>query len=457
MMRDAIARGGRVLLALWVLTPAVPAWAGEEPPCPPESLSLEQAVSFGLLNNPAVRAAGERTSAADQQVAQSRADFFPRLDAGYVWKHFADQPYVSFETSQAAGGRSQFPTNYSTTNRWEVEVEQPLFTGFALTSKLNAAEFGKEVAEEREKETRLDLAHEIRHAFLQTLLARKLLEAARDNVESLKLHRRNAVAYYDEGLTPRNDVLKAEVALAEAEQRERRAAEQLTVGRARLNRLLDLELQAEIQLVEPNIVPRPLPSFSELYAVAERSRPELQALEAAARRTDEESRAARSDYLPHLSAFGQYYREGNDLLADENKFTNDHNAIAGIRMEWNLFRGGRTEATVGEYEHRRHSLLHELRDARLQTRFQVKRACEAILSSEANIHTSKLALEQAVESERITTLQYAEQLVIFLEVLDAQLSVLDSRVNYYRALYGYAMARADLERSLGAPIPGADR
>jgi outer membrane protein TolC len=67
----------------------------------------------------------------------------------------------------------------------------------------------------------------------------------------------------------------------------------------------------------------------------------------------------------------------------------------------------------------------------------------------ANIETAKTALAQAEENERMVTLQYKEQLVIFLEVLNAQVFLLQSRVDYYEALYGYQLAMSDLERSVG--------
>jgi len=52
----------------------------------------------------------------------------------------------------------------------------------------------------------------------------------------------------------------------------------------------------------------------------------------------------------------------------------------------------------------------------------------------------------------MTTIQYREQLVIFLEVLNAQVLLSQSRVDYYDALYGFKLAWADLERAVGGPF-----
>ena len=61
-------------------------------------------------------------------------------------------------------------------------------------------------------------------------------------------------------------------------------------------------------------------------------------------------------------------------------------------------------------------------------------------------------MRQAEENDRMTTIQYREQLVIFLEVLNAQLLRAQSQVNYYEALYGFKLAWSDLERAIGGPV-----
>ena len=70
-----------------------------------------------------------------------------------------------------------------------------------------------------------------------------------------------------------------------------------------------------------------------------------------------------------------------------------------------------------------------------------------------NLITAEAARKQAEENERMTTIQYREQLVIFLEVLNAQVLLSQSRVDYYDALYGFKLAWADLERAVGGPFP----
>jgi outer membrane protein TolC len=244
----------------------------------------------------------------------------------------------------------------------------------------------------------------------------------------------------------------ADVALAEARQREREVFKQVRLIRSQLNRLLDLDIESQLKLQEPNLKLRSPARIEDLYGLAIDRRPENLALKTAMKQTEEAMVLARSRYFPRISAFAQYYREGEDLAASRNDFVNDHNGAVGVRVDWNWFEGGKTYSTLTELRHRLQAIEQRRRDLNDQVRIQVKDAFEALHVAEANLHTAETALKQAKESERITNSQYREQLVIFLEVLTAQLSVLQSRVNYFQALYGYQMAWADLERAAGGPI-----
>lgn len=425
------------------------AWGGEAAApsgLPLQPLILKDAIAYGLAHNRSYLAVKQEVDAVKQQVRQSQADFYPKVDAGYSFKSWKDAPYAIFDDLK-------FQVSPQTFNRWELQLTQPLFTGFALSSQLNIARMNLQIAEYRLDETRLNTVRDIEHAFWNVLLGQKLLQVARDNVSSLEVQRRNAQANFDQGLVAQNDVLKAEVALAQARQRERTAEKQLIILRSRLNQILDVNLQTSLTLLEEDIPMRDPPPLEQLYAFAEEKRPEYLSLETSIRQAGEGVIAARSRYYPRLSGFAQYYREGEDFLANNNPFANNDNAAVGVRIDWNWFEGGKTDAAVKEYKYRQRALEEKRGDLEQQIHLQVEDAYEQLAVARENLKTAEAALKQAEENERMTTIQYREQLVIFLEVLNAQVFLSQSRVNYYDALYGFKLAWADLERAIGGPVP----
>ena len=268
----------------------------------------------------------------------------------------------------------------------------------------------------------------------------------------LRLQRKNAEANFQQGVAARNDVLKADVALAEAVQRERSTVKQLTILHSNLNQLLDIDLQEKVDLSGIEERTYPVPDLHELYSVAEDKRPEYLAIKASIQQARYSQTAARSRYYPHVSAFAQYYREGEDFAATDNPYQNNENAAVGVRVDWNFFEGGKTRASELEWEYRLRGIEQRRDDLLQKIQLQVENALEQLKLAKANIDTNRVAVQQAEENDRITTIQYKEQVAIFLEVLNAQVFLAQTRADFYQALYGYEIAKAELERAIGGPM-----
>ncbi|MGA3112837.1 MAG: TolC family protein [Syntrophobacteraceae bacterium] len=434
-----------ILLGLFIASTA----RGEAPRNDlPQPLTAEAAVQYALSHNRAYRAAFEDVSVAGEKVLEATADFFPKIDGSYSYTHLADQPFVSSPGTPF----QHLPFSIQTINRWQVDLVQPLFTGFGLTSQYKASKLGLKISKYQLEEARLNLVRDVQIAYLQTLLAVKLVEVARDNVASLEVQKKNAEANYQQGVAAQNDVLKADVALSEAVQRERDTVKQLIVLRSNLNQLMDLDLQEKVDLAGIEEKTSPAPDLHQLYSAAEEKRPEYLAVKASIQQAEYSKTAARSRYYPHVSAFAQYYREGENFQADRNPYANDENAAVGVRVDWNFFEGGKTRASELEWEYRIRGFEQRRDDLLQKIRLQVENAFEQLKVAKANIETTRVAVQQAVENDRITTLQYKEQVVIFLEVLNAQVFLAQSHADLYQSIYGYAIAKAELERAIGGPI-----
>lgn len=415
-------------------------------------LTLEQAVAFGLKHNPVLRAAEEELKAAMQGIESARADFLPRFDVFYRNTQWEDEPIAKIHG--IPGGASQFQTSDRSLNHWQAEVRQPLFEGFGLKALYEMAKEERNIADSRRLEARLNLVRAIQQTFIRTLLAEKVLGVAREDVMQLGAHLKDAEAFHRQGLTPLNDVLRAEVALADAKQRERDAAQDVSTLRLGLNRLLGIEGRTDSSLAEWDKMPESEqdpgdPSRLErLLSLAEHTRPEIFSLAASIREAEQGERFARSAAYPHLFLFGTYYREGDDFWGTENDFTNDHNAAVGVRMDWNWFEGGKTKALLRQWRHKRDAVIDRQEDLLKQVRIEVKNAYEELHVAGNNLATSRVAIKQAEESLRITNIQYREQVVISLPLY------VQTLLGYTAVWAGFVLGPGGIASLLVMPFAG---
>jgi outer membrane protein len=415
---------------------------------PSQPLTLDGAVSYGLEHNSGLQATEQEIQAAEQGIRKAQADFFPKVEAGHSSTFMEDAPYMRIQGNV-------FQTSDPDLHRWEAQITQPLFTGFANTAQYRNAKLQRQLASHHREETRLDLVRNIQRTFLQTLLAEKLLQVQRDTIRQIQNHRQNAEAYYRQGLTPQNDVLKADVALADARQKELNAAKLVRVLRLQLNQLLGLSLPTQLELAEWTEAPDRYQTelaLEDLFTRAEKQRPELLSLDIAILQTEEGKRLAMSRFYPQAALFGTYYQEGKDFWGTENDYSNPHNGAVGVKVNWNVFEGGKSYASIREWRHKRRAIEERRQDVLRQIYVQLQDAHEQLQVSQANLETARVAVEQAKENQRMTLAQYQQQVVVFSEVLDAQVYLTQAQANYFQSLYGCQLAWADLERAVGGGL-----
>ncbi len=413
-------------------------------------MSKEAAVEYALAHNRAYRAAFEDVSVAGEKVNQARADFFPKLDGSYAFTQLADQPFISTARSRRF---QRIPFSIQTINRWEVDLVQPLFTGFGLESQYKASKVGLKISQIPARGSPPQ-PHTRRSDRLPPDAPRgkDSLKSRMTTWQAWKCRKRTPRPITSRESPPRTTCSRPMWPWLKRSSDERNVVKQLVVLRSNLNQLLDIDLQEKVELAGIEERTYQVPDLHQLYSAAEEKRPEYLAVKASIQQAEYSKTAARSRYYPRVSAFAQYYREGEDFAANNNPFANNENAAVGVRVDWNLFEGGKTRASELEWEYRLRGIEQRRDDLLQKIRLQVENAFEQLKVAKANIDTARVAVKQAEENDRITTLQYKEQVAIFLEVLNAQVFLAQTRADFYQAFYGYEIAKAELERAIGDPV-----
>jgi outer membrane protein len=273
------------------------------------------------------------------------------------------------------------------------------------------------------------------------------LEAAKANTASLTAHARDVEDMQRSGQVPRNDLLAAEVSLADAEQRQLQAETALEIARAAYNRQTGRPLDAAVEL-EPDLPQIPGEALGgpidALVGRALANRDELKGLDANAAELAARSEATRAQARPQLSASGGYTALENAFLDRQEFWT------IGIGVRWNLFDGGKTRhaadalnlqarAATEEHANLATSIELEVRSAWLNTRETARR-----------VEVTQAAIMQAEENLRVVSSRYRNGEGTNTEVLDAEALRSLSRSNFDNARYDAALARFRLARAIGA-------
>ena len=286
-------------------------------------------------------------------------------------------------------------------------------------------------------------------AYYQVLERASFVDVQKEALELLQEHLRNVTIQYEVGTVAKSDVLSTSVQLANTKQSLNTAQGNYRTAIARLNNILGLPVDTEVVATEKvGFVHYDLTEAECLeYALAHR--PDGIAAAYAVKRAEAETGAVKSGWRPSVTAVMQGSTTGEQLFRANHR---GERWAVGVEMNWNIFDNGLTSAQVHQSkaaERRAESIARQQAET---IELEVHNAYIELRTAEENIQTTATAVAQAEEQFRIAQVRYIEGVDTNLNVMNAQEKVVETRNNYYTALYAYNTSRAQLEKAMGVPV-----
>ncbi len=435
----------RYILLLYIVLLCQPAMAGNEKAMENTVFTLERSIEFALEKNWELRSKEEKVNQALEVKKQARSEFLPKLSMSYGYTRLSEVP--SFRASVPFSQRIRVGTvnNF----QWRGTITQPLFTGFSIISNYELSKLGIDQAKLEVDIGRLDLALRVKEAYFGILEAQKGVEVAQKAVESLRSHVNVAKHFFDVGIIPVNDLLKAEVELANAEHNLIKAKNALKLAKSAFNVILARPIDAPVAVKDILVYKPEKGSLDKYLGIAIAKRPEIKLLDTHIKQTDAQIDLARSRNYPEVVFTYDYIKEGDNPDVSGSQFHDAGRWQAVAALSWTFWEWGKTHHTIKEKRLLRKELL-EMKNAVIdRVKLEVKEAVLNLEAAAANIPTTKKAVEQAEENLRVNKERYKVQVGTTTDVLDAQTLLTQARTNYYRALYDHNLAKARLLRALG--------
>ena len=423
--------------------------------------TVNRAVRQALKNNDLIKSAVQRIKSAQANFNAATAGMLPKLSFNYNAARQEYQPYLAtppnqitvFNSSGAKTGYMYFPPriymNSDVNFNWSLEITQPIFTGFALLDKSELAKLGINISEVQKQEAALNVIEGVKIAYFNILKAQEQLRVAGEQVKSLKSHEMQAKLLYKQGIIPYNDLLKSEVALANAVQYGTLSKAALNISVSTFNTILNQNINAKDIFQNIHYVNFKRYALNSLFIYALRHRPGLKIFRFKIKQASLKEKIANSRYYPQVSAFAAYAQSGQNWLASSNEFSNQANKIIGLSAEWTLFNWFKTSDNYQKERYDKMALKYDLKSYLNNVRLDVKSNLLGLKTAFKNIKAAKLSVKQAEENLKITNLQYMQETTTSTEVLDAETYLKHAELNYYDSLYGYDIYLARLQRAIG--------
>jgi outer membrane protein TolC len=390
--------------------------------------SLSDVWQVALAADRRLAASQSAVFASESRAAAAAAEYWPRLsvEGGYLVRD--NETAFVFSGPAGFGPLGPFPYIQRESFVAGARASLPLYTSGRIQNQYLAADARTTANRAAAVRTELAVKMAVAEAYVEVLRARQGLAVASQSHENMLAHERDVAQRYRHQFVPQTDLLAAQVARAQARQREIQAQSQLEQAEAAFNRQVGRPLQSAVHLAE-------LPQAANEQAIeplvqrALQLRPELALLSATAEAHYRQAESTRASHLPQLELQGSYAFAENRFQVPEGI------ATGGVLLSCNVFDAGRTRFSVAADHHEADRTSELLEDQRRQIMLEVRQAWLASQEARRRLEVTREAIVHAEESLRVARLRYAQGAGTNTEVLDAETRRAETSRDHRFAIY----------------------
>ncbi|MGB9029062.1 MAG: TolC family protein [Acidobacteriaceae bacterium] len=418
------------------------------------SLTLRQAIDRALGQNPQMAVAEADVQAASGGTSMARAGLLPRLNFTEDLSRGNDPVYV-FGTKLRQERFAQSDFSLNSLNRptpvgdfvTRASGQWMLFNGFETQRQIHAAKLVSGSATSMSEAVLQGVVFQVVRAYQGVLYAQQQLDVAQHEQQTAEALLHDAETRVKAGLSIDSDLLGAQVNLSARQQETIAAQGAVETAWAELEAAMGSALDAHPALTQMGAKSYAEGDLAEDIAAALRARPDLKALAQQTAAQEQAVKAARSDFFPQVSAYGNWEMDRQTFAGNGG-----NNWVAGAQLKLDILplskRAGLQEARAAQQK-----AEAQERSQEQQIRLAVSRAFTDHRTAERTVVTARAAMDQSAESLRILRNRYDAGLATMTDLLRAEDGQRQSQNNYWRAAYGNTVAYAGLLYATGQLTP----
>lgn len=427
------------------------------------SLTIEQAIQTGLENSKALRTSQFRVDAADAKASEAFTYGLPSFKFTGAYTKLSDVPPGTLSIPKGLFGTIPGVTSLppedvnsilspTVVNNYTLRatVQQPLYTGGKISGASNAAGYISDATKEDYKKDKADVQYNVQAAYWNLYRANEFKKFVDENVNQIKTHAKDAENLMKQGMLTTNDLMKVQVQLSDAMVRQIDATNNVQLAMYALNNTLGLPLQTQIELASSiQTTDRSWDDVNKLVSLAFEKRPEVLGMNARVKAGESGLTAARGGFWPQIYLIGNYnyLRPNSRYFPTVDAFKETWDVTVSLSFDiWNWWQTGyqsnQAEAQLAQAQEG----LSMTKDGVM---LEVTQNYLGVHQYKERKAVSEQGVKQAEENYRIMKDKYREGLAPNSELLDAEVALLQAKLNLTQSLVDYELSMARLSRAIG--------
>lgn len=414
-------------------------------------LTLTEAVHLAVNQNRALKIARLKVVENEQKKAGERSAYFPSITNQSNALHITDLQNIAIPAGAlgtAAGTLIPargvtLPQGQTTFFSSGTQISQPLTQLIRIHQANRIAAADVAVSRDDVKKAENQVALQVHALYFGILIARLQKQAAEKQSTYAGENLRESEDDVRNGSALKVTAIQGRAGLLESQQSVLTADLQVADLNTELNDLLGLPLDTQLELdpaVPSSFEQRPR---EEYVQTAWSENPEILAAEEAVRKAQAGVTAAKSAYLPDITAYARHsYQDGVPFLV--RNF-----GTFGVNLNWDVFDFGKRRAAVREREAQLEQAEENLRRLKEDVAVGIERSYNKVERTKNLVQVANAVVKLRQESERLAQNQLTQGVVLVSERRQATAATYKAEADYLQASLGYLLAWAELEQTVG--------
>lgn len=393
-----------------------------------KTITLKESIDLSIKNSKQLQASAARTEQATGALKEARDNKLPNVNISGSYLGLTN-PNVSLKT-KAFGGSGDSTGNNKTPSVNQAmygiaNVSLPIYAGGRIRYGIEAARYLQQAAMlDAENDKEAVILNSI-NAYINLYKAGATVNVVRETLQQSAYQDSVFSRLEQNGLLARNDLLKSQLQTSNIELSLLDAENNRRIANVNMNLMLGLP---ENTILIPDSAgfqeTVSLKNLDEYENVALQNRKDVLALAFRKKAATTGIAAAKAEANPSIALTGGY------IAADVPHLISVTNAITvGVGFQYNLGSLWKTKAKVDQAKAREKEISANEAQLDDAIRLTVNQDYESFLLNRKKTDVYQKAVAQATENYRITKNKYDNSLVNTTELLDANVSLLQSKIN----------------------------
>ena len=417
-----------------------------------KKLTITEAVDLALQQNRMVKIARLQVQENQEKKASAKSLYFPTLKNESNVLHISELQNIVIPTATfgVIPGVTAFPPRDIAIDQGKqtlvtsgTSIVQPLTQLLRIRqeNKIVQAEVASSQSEVRKAE--LEVALKVHEMYYTLLVAQLNQRAAQQEIGYAEENLRESADDVKNGSALRVAEIRSRAGLLESKHGLLSVELQIADLNAQFNDLLGLPLDTRLEL-DPGVkIDVLLPAKDQCFRMAWSENPEIRSAEEAVRKANAAVSAARTKFIPDVTAFARHsYQNGVPFLV--------HNfGTVGVNLSYDLFDFGRRRAEVRQHEAQLRKAEENLERLKDEVAVQVERTYNKLQRTKNMVEVAQQLVALRTEGERLASNQFRQGVILVSEQRKAGAEVYKAQADMLQANLAYVLARVELDRTIG--------